>query len=361
MTSDTATDTEELLARREGALGHITLNRPKALNALTLDMIRAIDAALTEWEHDDQVRCILLDGAGERGFCAGGDIKAIYASARGDASFARGYFREEFALDYRIANYSKPIVALMDGLVMGGGVGLTAHAAHRVATDTLALAMPEVSIGYTPDVGSTYLLADAPGETGTHLALTGGRINAADAEYCEFVDHVIAADEVEDLVEALRLGNVGAAIISAAVNDPGVVGELEAQRSWIDECYAFDTVEAILAALDARPEPAAQAAAGELRAKSPTSLKVSLRSLREARSLHSLAGSFALEFRLAWRFLENPDFAEGVRAAVIDKDRKPKWQPATLDGVSDAAVDAYFAPLGIGELDLARTDQGASA
>ncbi|MCW2973566.1 MAG: 3-hydroxyisobutyryl-CoA hydrolase [Thermoleophilia bacterium] len=350
MTTDTAT--AELLARKEGALGHITLNRPQALNALTLDMIRAIDAALTEWETDDEVRVILLDGAGERGFCAGGDIKAIYASAQGDASFARGYFREEYALDHRIATYAKPVVTLMDGLVMGGGVGLTAHAAHRVATDRLKLAMPEVSIGFTPDVGATYLLADAPGEVGTHLALTGATIGAADAEYVEFADHVISAEEIEDLVEGLRLGNVGAAIISATVNEPGVVGLLEAQRDWIDACYRQDTVENILAALDARTEPAAHEAAATLRTKSPTSLKVTLRALREARELHVLAASFALEFRMAWRFLENPDFAEGVRAAVVDKDRNPQWQPATLDAVTDEVVDAYFVSLGIGELDL---------
>lgn len=350
MSTDIATD--ELLARKEGALGHITLNRPKALNALTLEMIRSIDAALTEWEHDDEVRVVLLDGAGERGFCAGGDIKALYASAQGDASFARGYFREEYTLDHRIATYSKPVVALMDGLVMGGGVGLTGHAAHRVATDRLGLAMPEVAIGFTPDVGSTSLLTDAPGELGTHLALTGGRINAQDAVLCDLVDHVIAVDEIEDLVEGLRMGNVGAAIISATVAEPEVEGVLEGQRSWIDACYAFDTVEEIVAALQAHPDPDAQVAAADLLTKSPTSLKVTLRGLREARALGSLAKSFALEYRLASRFLDTPDFVEGVRAAVIDKDRAPKWQPDSLAAVTDEAVAAYFAPLGDDELDL---------
>jgi enoyl-CoA hydratase len=359
MTETVATET--LLARKEGALGHITLNRPKALNALTLDMIRAIDAALTAWEADDEVRVVLLDGAGERGFCAGGDIKALYASANGDASFARGYFREEYALDYRLSTYPKPIVALMDGLVMGGGVGLAAHVAHRVATETLGLAMPEVTIGFTPDVGSTFLLADAPGEVGTHLALTGARINAADAEFCDLVDHVIASDEVEDLIELLRLGNVGAAIISTAVNDPHVIGTLAAHQGWIDTCYAHDTVEEILAALDANPDPGAQLAAAELRTKSPTSLKVSLRALREARELDSLAACFALEFRMVWRFLDNPDFIEGVRAAVIDKDRNPRWNPAVIEDVSDEIVDSYFAPLGIGELVLETTHQGAQS
>lgn len=354
MTTDIAT--AELLARKEGALGHITLNRPKALNALTLDMIRTIDAALTEWETDDDVRVVLLDGAGERGFCAGGDIKALYASATGDPSFARGYFREEYALDYRIATYSKPIVTLMDGLVMGGGVGLTAHAAHRIATDSLKFAMPEVSIGFTPDVGATYLLADAPGEVGTHLALTGATIGPADAIYGEFVDHVIAVDEIDDLVEGLRLGNVGAAIISATINEPDTVGLLEVHRDWIDACYSLDTVEEIIAALEARPEIDAQEAAVMLHAKSPTSLKVTLRAIREARQLNSLAASFALEYRMAWRFLDNPDFAEGVRAAVVDKDRNPQWQPAALADVTDDIVDAYFADLGTDELDL----EGAS-
>ncbi|MCW2955192.1 MAG: Enoyl-CoA hydratase/isomerase [Thermoleophilia bacterium] len=339
---------EELLVRREGAIGRLTLNRPRAINALTLGMIRDIDAALTAWEHDGDVRVVLLDGEGERGFCAGGDIKALWSSAQGDPSGAAEYWREEYLLDARIANYPKPIVVLMDGLVMGGGVGLAAHASHRIATERLKLAMPEVGIGFTPDVGGTWLLSRAPGELGTHMALTGGVIGAHDALLVDFADAIIPSDAIIAFLEELRTGDVDAALTFASgEREPDLAhSKLAAGRTWMDEAYGHDTVEEIVAALNARDEPEAQVASAEIAGKSPTSLKVALRSLREAEELDSLEQCLDLEFRIACRFLEpDGDFVEGIRAAVIDKDRAPKWRPDSINAVTSDLVDRHFAPL----------------
>ncbi|MCW2959911.1 MAG: enoyl-CoA hydratase/isomerase family protein [Thermoleophilia bacterium] len=356
MTSDVVIAEEELIVRVVGAMGRLTLNRPRAINALTLGMIRDIDAALTEWETDDSVRVVLLDGAGERGFCAGGDIKALWESAKSDPSIAAEYWREEYLLDARIASYPKPVVALMDGLVMGGGVGLAAHARHRVATDRLKLAMPEVGIGFTPDVGGTWLLSRAPGELGTHMALTGGVIGAQDALLVDFADAVIPSDAVVAFVEELRTGDVEGALTFASASVAPDLGhsKLAAAREWIDAAYAHDTVEEIVAALRARPEPDAQATAEEIVTKSPTSLKVALRAVREAEELESLEQCLDAEFRAACAFLvPDGDFVEGIRAAVIDKDRTPAWKPDTLEAVTQAQVDRHFAPLqGIEELGL---------
>jgi enoyl-CoA hydratase len=346
--------TEHVLTAVDGALGHITLNRPRAMNALTLDMVRAIDATLIAWEDDPAVAVVLLDGAGDRGLCAGGDIVALHDSAKRRDGLAQEFWRDEYVLDARIARYPKPFVAIMDGVVMGGGVGLSAHASHRVASERLATAMPEVGIGFAPDVGGTYLLSRTPGELGTHLALTGERIGARDAILCGLADRVLAASDVAALVDGLRDGDVDVALARATRAGMTIPeARLVRDRVWIDACYASDDVEEILDRLRARSEPEAAAAADALASKSPTSLRVTLRALRSARDLPTLEACLDQEYRISCAFLETPDFVEGIRAAVIDKDRSPRWRPPRLADVVTAEVDRHFAALDRGELGLA--------
>ncbi|MEP6811861.1 MAG: enoyl-CoA hydratase/isomerase family protein [Actinomycetota bacterium] len=337
-------DAAPVLVEREGALGHITLNRPDAINALTLEMTRAIDAALERFEHDPGILHVLLDGAGVRGFCAGGDIIALHSAMRdSNRAFPRTFWQEEYQLVARIHGYPKPVVAIMDGLVMGGGVGLSAHASHRLATERLGFAMPEVGIGFAPDVGGPYLLARAPGELGTHLVLTGERIGGEDALLCGLADRIVARASVAELVERLRELDVDAALAGLDAPAETPPSTLAAARDWIDAAYAADTVEEILERLRARPEADAQRAADLISTRSPTSLKVALRALRRARGLPSLETCLEQELHTSCAFLDAPDFMEGIRAAVIDKDRNPRWSPNRLEDVSPAAVDRYVA------------------
>lgn len=350
--SDTATSTD-VLASVDGALGRLTLNRPKAINALTLDMIRLLQAGLDRFESDPAVRVVLLDGAGDRGFCAGGDIIALHDAAKtGDHEPAVTFWREEYRLNARISAFPKPIVAIMDGVVMGGGIGLAGHASHRLATERLVSAMPEVGIGYCPDVGGTWLLS-RDGELGTHLALTGDRLGAHDAVAAGLADRIISSTAVERLIEDLASGDVEAAIETAEDVDVEIpVGKLSAARRWIDAAYAHDTVEEIVAALEATEGEGAAKALKLIRRVSPTSLKVTLRALRRSRGLPDLQAALVQELRTSVAFLTTPDFVEGIRAQVIDKDRNPQWQPATLAEVGDADLDRYFAPLGADDLEF---------
>ena len=336
----------DVLIDRSGGIGRITLNRPESLNALTRDMSREIADALTRWRDDDSVNLVLLRGVGERAFCAGGDIRHIYDALLAGDPWPIDYWREEYALNLQIANYEKPIVAVMHGIVMGGGIGVSAHASHRIVTETTSIAMPETSIGFLPDVGGSYLLSRATGETGTHLALTAGRVAAADAIYTHLADVHVATADLGHLEHALsglgdaqevsdRLENL------ASPAKPGVLAEA---RGWIDASYGADSVEEICARLRARPEPEAQKALAQIEANSPTSLKLALRALREGRRFNRLAPCLAMELNIVAHLTRSADFIEGIRAAVIDKDRKPKWAPARLEDVSDAAVEDYFRP-----------------
>lgn len=350
--------TEDVEIRIEGRVGRITLNRPRALNALTHDMEVAIDAALLRWADDPAVAFVLVDGRGERGLCAGGDIRALYDAAKAGAErMAFPFFGDEYRMNAHIANYPKPFVALMDGIVMGGGVGLSAHASHRIVTERTMLAMPEVNIGFVPDVGGTFLLGRMPGETGLHAALTAHRLTGGDAIACGFADRFVESRHLAELTALLQslaeASEVDAAIARFA--SPPPEAPLLAARAWIDACYGHAGAEDILAALDAHPDPAAQAAAAAIRKASPTSVKLSLRLIREARADRRVETSIDREFRVAVRCVAAPDFVEGVRAQLVDKDRNPRWQPATLAGVEDAALDAYFAPLGADELGLGDT------
>ncbi|MEU5951425.1 enoyl-CoA hydratase/isomerase family protein [Streptomyces sp. NPDC047525] len=344
-----------VLLRTEGHAAHLTLNRPQALNALTHAMVRRVDEALTAWEDDPDVQTVIIQGAGGRGLCAGGDIRSIYEDARAGTTASADFWRDEYRLNARIARYPKPYVALMDGIVMGGGVGVSAHGDVRIVTERSRIAMPETGIGFAPDVGGTYLLALAPGELGTHLALTGAQIGAGDALLCGLADHFVPSGDLPRLLDDLAVRPVWDALRPYVRQVPH--GELAGHRSWIDDCYAAGTVEEILARLRGHGARAAAEAADTLAAKSPTALKVTLAALRCARRLGPLERVLEQEYRISCAALASHDLAEGIRAQVIDKDRSPRWAPATLAEVGGADVERYFAPPAGGELDLASAPQ----
>ncbi|MFE3542602.1 enoyl-CoA hydratase/isomerase family protein [Nocardia sp. NPDC059177] len=355
------TDEPEVLITVADGLGLITLNRPRAINALNHPMAQAITEALRAWAGDDAVRAVVVTGAGERGLCAGGDIVAIHADAKtgtaGPDSPTGVFWRDEYVLNALIGRYPKPYVVIMDGIVMGGGVGLSGHGSHRIVTERSRIGMPEVGIGFVPDVGGTYLLSRAPGEIGTHVALTTARMNAGDAIAAGFADHHVPSAALPDLLDALRTETVDAAIAKFAQAAPA--SDLAAQRGWIDACYRADTVEEIVAALRADESPEAAKAAEDLLAKSPVALKVTLRALRAARALPGLEATLNQEYRVSIASLGSHDLVEGIRAQVVDKDRNPRWQPATLAEVTDAQVAAYFADLGANELGLSTPEAQA--
>ncbi|HSZ38641.1 MAG TPA: enoyl-CoA hydratase/isomerase family protein [Trebonia sp.] len=336
--------------RRHGRIGWITLNRPGSINALNLRVIRAVTAALLAWAEDPSVAVVLLDGAGERGFCAGGDIRVVRESALGDPEIAARLWREEYELIALIADYPRPVAVMMDGITMGGGVGLGAHASVRLVSERTVMAMPEVQIGLAPDVGAALRFARAPGETGTHCALTGSRIGPRDAVYCGLADQVIMSERLPSVIDALadpRVPAEPAALLArirqVAAAEGSRPGDLAGSRPWIDACYRADTVAEILAALRARPETPAAAAASAIEAASPLALTVTLRALRAARTMTHVRECLAQDYRLCLRFLRTHDLAEGIRAAVIDKDRTPRWAPAALAEISTAMVDSHFA------------------
>ncbi|MGW4489689.1 enoyl-CoA hydratase/isomerase family protein [Amycolatopsis sp. NPDC004368] len=345
------TEVRTVLARRQGAIGRLTVNRPEALNALDLPMIRALAAALDEWETDPAVTAVVLDGAGDRAFCAGGDIGVVHSSAVGDPAVALTLWREEYRLDARLAHYPKPVVALMDGITMGGGIGIGAHVPTRVVTERSVLAMPEVAIGLAPDVGGALLLARAPGELGTHLALTADRAGPADAVHCGLADHFVPAGRLAGLIDDLAAGAPPEATAAKYAEDPGPA-PLASARCWIDHAYTgAAAVEDVLYRLEAIDDPAPREAVAALRAAAPTALKVTLEAVRRARTMTSIEECLRQDFRLCGRFLTHPDLAEGIRATILDKDRAPRWRPGKLAEVDEAAVEAFFAPAAA-ELDL---------
>ncbi|WP_425860545.1 enoyl-CoA hydratase/isomerase family protein [Arthrobacter sp. TWP1-1] len=340
----------EVLVERNGQLGHLILNRPKAMNALNHAMVLTLARALDDWETDDGVETVLISGAGERGLCAGGDIVSIYHDARTGGNSSEQFWRDEYHLNARIHRYPKPIVTLMDGVVLGGGVGISAHASHRIVTERSRIGMPETGIGFVPDVGGTYLLAQAPGELGTHAGLTGAMVSGADAIVMGLASHYVDSAVLPTLVAELSERNA-----SSVVGRYGQVApesELAKARWWIDEAYASDRVETILERLASVGDPAATATAENIAAKSPTAVTVTLAALRRARELTSLEEALNQELRVSLRALRWPDFAEGIRAQLVDKDRNPQWQPATFADVAHDTVDGAFADLGPGELDL---------
>ena len=350
----TAPADDTVLLRVDKGLAHATLNRPRAINALDHDMVLALAEALDSWEKDESVSVVLVDGAGDRGLCAGGDIRAIRASAvDGDDGAAR-FWRDEYHLNAHIAGYTKPYVAFMDGVVMGGGVGVSAHGGVRLVSERSKVGMPETTIGFVPDVGGTFLLSRAPGETGTHLALTGTPIGAADALYVGLADHFVPSERLRDLAAALTGLDSQRAVTEAVGRFAEIApaGTLADRRSWIDSCYSADTAEEIIERLRAHGDPEAAKAADTIAGKSPTSVKTTLAALRRARALGSLEEVLEQEYRVSCATLTWPDLVEGIRAQVIDKDRSPKWSPATLAEVDAAVVEAAFEPAPDGPLGL---------
>ncbi|WP_127128850.1 enoyl-CoA hydratase/isomerase family protein [Georgenia sp. SYP-B2076] len=333
-----ATDDAVLLERR-GALGLITLNRPRAINALTHEMVRLVSDALDRWEHDDGVRTVAITGAGDRGLCAGGDVVALYEAATvGPPEPAVEFWADEYTMNARIAAYPKPVVAIQDGLVLGGGIGISAHASHRIVTERSRLGFPEVTIGFVPDVGGTWLLSRSPGELGTRLALTGAHVGAADAILVGLSDHFVPAADVAALLGRLESEEPDSAV-AAVRADPGPA-PLAAERELTDRVFARTTVPEILSALGTDgPERAIRET---IAAKSPTALTVTLEAVRRARALDSLEEALEQEFRVSTRHLTTPDFTEGIRAQVVDKDRSPAWRPATLGDVTADLVETFF-------------------
>ena len=334
-------ENEDVLVIVKNGVGFLTLNRPNAINSLTHSMVTTLHEVLTDWEHDDDVRAVVLSGAGERGLCAGGDVVAIYHSARTDGSEAQRFWRDEYLLNSYIGGYPKPYVALMDGIVMGGGVGVGAHANTRVVTDTSRIAMPEVGIGLVPDVGGTYLLSRAPGHLGLHVALTGAPFSGSDAIAMGFADHYVPHDALDDFARALVEDGADAAVDRYAVAPPP--SELVAHQAWIDQCYDGETVADIVAALRGHDAGPANDAANLIASRSPTALSVALEAVRRAAKLDSLEDVLRQEYRVSRSTLRTHDLVEGIRAQVVDKDRNPKWSPSSLAAVSAADVEAFFA------------------
>ncbi len=335
-------ENEDVLVTVDRGTGLITLNRPKAINSLTHPMVNTISQVLTAWEHYDEIHAVVLTGAGERGLCAGGDLVMLHHSASADGSEARQFWYDEYVLNAQIGRFSKPYVALMDGIVMGGGVGVGVHGSVRVVTDTTKMAMPEVSIGLIPDVGGTFILSRAPGLLGLHAALTGAPFGAADAIAMGFADHFVHHDTLGEFKQALIADGIDAALSAHAVEPPP--SPLLAQRSWIDKCFAGETVEDIVAALRGHGSGPANDAANLIMTRSPVSLCVALEAIRRAAQLKTLEDVLRQEYRTSCACSRSHEFVEGTRALVIDKDRNPKWSPASLAAVTTADVEAYFAP-----------------
>lgn len=340
----------EVLIRREGRAGRITLNRPKALNALTLGMVRETWPALLAWKDDPEVEVVLLDGAGDRGLCAGGDVRWLYDSRTKGSADARAFWAEEYRLNALIARYPKPYVSFMDGIVMGGGIGLSAHGRHRIVTERSQLAMPETSIGLIPDVGGTWLLSRAPGAVGAYLGLTGERMRGAGTIFAGFADTFVPSARLGELADALAApgGDEITAIIKTFA-EPPPASELAQRADAIAGTFAFETVEEIRAALAASISEWAIKTLTELAGKSPLGLKLTLAAIRNARNLGSLEDALNVEYRLCTRLFEHGEFIEGVRALLVDKDRAPKWRPPTIEESADVTAADWLAPLPDGE------------
>lgn len=334
------TGTDEVLFARDGALGRVLLNRPQAINSLTREMVIAMRAQLTAWAQDETISAVTLEGAGDRGFCAGGDVLAVREAHLAGTDDGVDFWADEYVLDAQIAEYPKPVIAVMDGVVMGGGLGLSMFAAARWTTERSRIAMPETIIGFFPDVAATYLLSRAPGELGTHLAMTGTTVGGADAVHLGLADAVVDSVRVPELLAKVAAGGPVESSPVGAAGDEG--SSLPAMRAWVDECYAGDDPAAILDRLRSHPEPAAQAAADEIAARSPLSVAVTLEAVRRAAGAGSVREVLRTDTTVSANLLGRPDFAEGVRAQLVDKDRSPRWEHPALAEVTRAEVLDLF-------------------
>lgn len=336
----------EILFENRGAVGLITLNRPKALNALTLNMVAAMRAKLEEWAADSSVAMVVVRGAGERAFCAGGDIRAVRESGLAGTSYALDFWRAEYALNTFIKRYPKPYIALIHGICMGGGLGISVHGRYRVTSSSAVYAMPETGIGFFPDVGGSYFLSRMPGQTGLYMGLTGARVKAADSLYLKIATHWVPSEYWDALLEGFAAGDDPADVLSEMARDLLPSAPISDRRVDIDRIFASSSVEDILAMLDQDDDVDdwASETAALMRSRSPTSLRLAYSHIRSGKNL-SFEDCMRMEFRMASRILQGKDFYEGVRAVIVDKDNAPKWDPPALAGVSDADIQGYFAPV----------------
>jgi enoyl-CoA hydratase len=339
--------TDDILLKVEGHAGFISLNRPSALHALTLPMVHAMTAALLAWRDDPAVKCVVIDHADGRGFCAGGDIAFLRNSAMNDGGVSGlKFFHDEYQLNHLLINYPKPVVAFMDGICMGGGVGISQPARFRVATDNTKFAMPETGIGLFPDVGGGWYLSRLEGRVGQFLALTGARIAGAGCLALGLATHYLTSDllaEAKSRIATEDVERIDGILGTLSVTPPD--SKIVETIVQINRHFASDRLEDILASLEGDESDWAMKELATLRSKSPQTCKVALRQLAESLKLTDFADNMAMEYRIASRVLVRPDFAEGVRAVIVDKDNSPKWDPATAEGVTDALLDAIFAPL----------------
>ncbi|MDE2184449.1 MAG: enoyl-CoA hydratase/isomerase family protein [Alphaproteobacteria bacterium] len=341
----------EIVFDRSGAAGLVTLNRPMVLNALTFAMVTALRSRLQEWERDDSITCVVIRGAGFKAFCAGGDIRALHDSGKAGTSYASDFWREEYILNAAIKHYRKPFVALIHGICMGGGIGVSVHGRFRIVTESALLAMPETAIGFFPDVGGSYILSRCPGQLGMYLALTGARLKSVDATYAGLATHYLPADRWPVLLDALSIGERPANVLAEMSQAPAPSAPLSDLRAQIDVAFAASSVEGILANLDADGSAWAQETAATIRRRSPMSLKIAYREVRTGRTL-GFDDCMRMEYRIANRILHGHDFYEGIRAAIIDKDNAARWLPGRLEDVADDIVASHFESLGNGELRL---------
>jgi enoyl-CoA hydratase len=344
------TEHQEIRFRRRGALAEIILTRPKALNALTLNMIELAEPYLKAWADNPAIQAVTIFGDGDKAFCAGGDVRAVAEAGKAGEPLTQRFFAEEYKLNRRIQKFPKPYMALMDGITMGGGVGVSVHGRHRIAGDKTVVAMPETGIGFFPDVGTTYVLSRMPGALGPYLALTGARLGPADAVYAGFATHYAPSEQVLAIPDALvNLGGDAdvestiARVLDKVCTDPGPAPLADYQAA-IDRCFGHDTVEAILDALDGEGSDWARETRATLDRMSPTSMKLTLAALNRARE-RDFDACLQMEYRMSQHCMAGHDFYEGIRATLIDKDKSPKWSPARLADVDDATIEQYFEPL----------------
>lgn len=342
---------DDIHIRITGNAGRITLTRPDALNAMTYDMCLAIGEALERWRNDQNVKLVVIDAEGSKSFCAGGDIAELYRTGRaGDYEYGRKFWRDEYRINAKIKRYPKPYVALMDGIVMGGGVGISAHGSHRIVTENTMFAMPECGIGLVPDVGGNWLLSRAPGLSGEYLATTGARLGAADCIHAGIADTYIPEDRLGELVKRLETDGDLSAITELAETAPD--GELAANQDKIDTYFRSGDMAAIVAKLEASDGEWEKSTAKLVRRNCPLSVACAAEIVKRSRNAATIEEVLALEYRFTWRSMETGDFLEGIRAQIIDKDRSPNWNPARLEAIDKPAVEAMLAPLGKYELDF---------
>ncbi|MEM7214899.1 MAG: enoyl-CoA hydratase/isomerase family protein [Pseudomonadota bacterium] len=341
--------TDDIHIRKVGPTGRITLTRPEALNAMTYEMCMAIGEALEVWRNDKDVRIIVIDAEGNRAFCSGGDIAELYRTGKaGDFEYGRKFWRDEYRINEKIKNYPKPYVAIMDGIVMGGGVGISAHGSHRIVTENTLFAMPECGIGLAPDVGGNWMLARAPGRIGEYLAATGARLKAADCLYSGIADAYVPSSKLPELVEALE-DTADLSFIDTFLDEPEP-GVLEDEKRTIGQYFSLESAVDIIKALEATDGEWEAQAAKLMRRSCPLSVACAIEIVRTSREAATIEDVLKQEYRFTYRSMSHGDFIEGIRAQIIDKDRKPDWQPAALEELDKAKISTMLESLGEHEL-----------